>query len=49
MDLLQMVGHLQMPLRNDFASRPQPVPWRVSSNWGSGVRGAANEMRVVMQ
>jgi hypothetical protein len=35
MDLLQMIGHLQMPLRNDFASRPQPVPWRVSSNWGS--------------
>ena len=27
-------GHLQMPLRNDFASRPWPVPWRVSSNWG---------------
>ena len=35
MDLLQMIGHLQMPMRNDFASRPQPVPWRVSSNWGS--------------
>lgn len=33
-DLL-MIGHLQMPLRNDFASRPHPVPWRVSSNWGS--------------
>ncbi len=30
-----MIGHLQMPLRNDFASRPQPVPWRLSSNWGS--------------
>jgi hypothetical protein len=35
MDLLQMIGHLQMPMRNDFASRPQPVPWRISSNWGS--------------
>jgi hypothetical protein len=35
LDLLQMIGHLQMPMRNDFASRPQPVPWRVSSNWGS--------------
>jgi len=35
MDLLQMIGHLQMPMRNDFASRPHPVPWRVSSNWGS--------------
>ncbi|MDA0336036.1 MAG: transglutaminase-like domain-containing protein [bacterium] len=30
-----MIGHLQMPLRNDFATRPHPVPWRVSSNWGS--------------
>lgn len=29
-----MIGHLQMPLRNDFASRPTPVPWRISSNWG---------------
>ena len=33
-DLL-MIGHLQMPLRNDFATRPTPVPWRISSNWGS--------------
>ena len=32
---LLLKGHLQMPLRNDFASRPNPVPWRVSSNWGS--------------
>ena len=32
---LILIGHLQMPLRNDFASRPTPVPWRVSSNWGS--------------
>jgi hypothetical protein len=32
---LILIGHLQMPLRNDFASRPIPVPWRVSSNWGS--------------
>jgi hypothetical protein len=32
---LTMIGHLQMVLRNDFASRPTPVPWRISSNWGS--------------
>lgn len=31
---LMLKGHLQMPLRNDFASRPHPVPWRLSSNWG---------------
>ena len=36
-DLLRMKGHLQMPLRNDFASRPWPVPWRVSSNWGGSL------------
>jgi hypothetical protein len=34
-DLLMYKGHIQMPLRNDFASRPHPVPWRLSSNWGS--------------
>ncbi len=33
-EFLTYKGHLQMPLRNDFASRPHPVPWRVSSNWG---------------
>lgn len=32
--LLGMVGHTQLVLRNDFASRHTPVPWRVSSNWG---------------
>ena len=32
---LYFKGHLQMPLRNDFASRSTPVPWRLSSNWGS--------------
>ena len=32
--LLRLMGHLQMPLRNDFASRHTPVPWRLSSNWG---------------
>ncbi|MHB9028031.1 MAG: hypothetical protein ACYC9O_04640 [Candidatus Latescibacterota bacterium] len=32
--LLFMKGHLNMVLRNDFASRPTPVPWRISSNWG---------------
>ena len=34
-DNMLMIGHLQMPLRNDFATRPLPVPWRISSNWGS--------------
>jgi hypothetical protein len=34
-DDMYMIGHLQMPMRNDFASRPHPVPWRLSSNWGS--------------
>ncbi len=33
-ELLLMKGHLNMVLRNDFASRPTPVPWRISSNWG---------------
>ena len=33
-EFLMYKGHLQMPLRNDFASRPLPVPWRISSNWG---------------
>ena len=33
-DLLMYKGHIQMPLRNDFASNPHPVPWRLSSNWG---------------
>ncbi len=32
---LMLKGHLQMVLRNDFASRPWPLPWRLSSNWGS--------------
>ena len=32
--LLLFKGQLRTPFRNDFASRPQPVPWRVSSNWG---------------
>jgi hypothetical protein len=32
---LILKGHLQMVLRNDFASRSQPLPWRISSNWGS--------------
>ena len=34
-ELLTFKGHVQMPLRNDFASRPHPLPWRISSNWGS--------------
>ena len=34
-DLLMYKGHLQMPLRNNFASDPHPLPWRLSSNWGS--------------
>ena len=33
-ELLTYKGHVQMPLRNDFASRPHPLPWRISSNWG---------------
>ncbi len=33
-ELLMFKGHIQMPLRNDFASRPYPLPWRLSSNWG---------------
>ncbi|NKB71029.1 MAG: hypothetical protein GKR89_28500 [Candidatus Latescibacteria bacterium] len=32
---LILMGHLQMPLRSDFTSRPHPLPWRISSNWGS--------------
>ncbi|MCE5249749.1 transglutaminase-like domain-containing protein [bacterium] len=32
--LLFFKGQLHMPLRNDFASRQWPVPWRISSNWG---------------
>jgi hypothetical protein len=32
--LLLLMGHLSQVLRNDFASRPTPVPWRLSSNWG---------------
>ncbi len=33
-ELLLLMGHLSLILRNDFASRPTPVPWRLSSNWG---------------
>ena len=32
--LLLLKGQLHLPLRNDFASRHTPVPWRISSNWG---------------
>jgi hypothetical protein len=32
--LLLFKGQLYTPTRNDFASRPWPVPWRLSSNWG---------------
>lgn len=32
---LMLKGHLQMVRRNDFASRSWPLPWRLSSNWGS--------------
>ena len=34
---LILKGHLQTPLRMDFASRPHPVPWRLTSNWGSDI------------
>ena len=33
-ELLLLMGHLSLVLRNDFASRATPVPWRLSSNWG---------------
>lgn len=33
-ELLLLKGHLSLVLRNDFAGRPTPVPWRLSSNWG---------------
>lgn len=33
-ELLLFKGHLSLVLRNDFASRGTPVPWRLSSNWG---------------
>jgi hypothetical protein len=33
-ELLLLMGHLSLVLRNDFASRSTPVPWRLSSNWG---------------
>ena len=32
--LLLLKGQLSMCLRNDFASRHKPVPWRLSSTWG---------------
>jgi len=33
-EILLLMGHLSLVLRNDFASRATPVPWRLSSNWG---------------
>ena len=35
--LLLLKGQLHIPLRNDFASRQNPVPWRLSSNWGGNL------------
>jgi hypothetical protein len=35
--LLLFKGQLHTPTRNDFASRPWPVPWRISSNWGGNL------------
>ena len=32
--LLLLKGQLSLCLRNDFASRHRPVPWRLSSTWG---------------
>jgi len=32
--LLLFKGQLHTPIRNDFASRHVPVPWRLTSNWG---------------
>lgn len=35
--LLFFKGQLHLPLRNDFASRHTPVPWRLTSNWGGSL------------
>ncbi|MBN1293343.1 MAG: hypothetical protein JXB48_16000 [Candidatus Latescibacteria bacterium] len=35
--LLLLMGQLHTPVRNDFASRHDPVPWRISSNWGGNL------------
>jgi len=35
--LLLLKGQLHTPIRNDFASRQHPVPWRISSNWGGNI------------
>ena len=35
--LLSRKGHLHMALRNDFASRKWPVPWRTSTAWGGNL------------
>jgi len=35
--LLLLKGQLHTPIRNDFASRQWPVPWRISSNWGGNI------------
>ena len=35
--LLLLKGQLHTPIRNDFASNPWPLPWRISSNWGGNI------------
>ncbi len=35
--LLMLKGQLHVSLRNDFASRHTPLPWRISSNWGGNL------------
>jgi len=35
--LLLLKGQLHVSLRNDFASRHTPLPWRISSNWGGNL------------
>ncbi len=32
--LLMLTGQLHQVTRNDFASRPELIPWRVSGHWG---------------
>ena len=32
--IILMTGQLHMVIRNDFASRPWLIPWRVSGHWG---------------
>ncbi len=33
-NIMMLMGQLHMVMRNDFASRPNLVPWRVTGHWG---------------